>query len=417
LFHDGSELTADDIVWGVERAIANGRWTYMDLWEGIHKIDKYTFEFHYNEYNNQLIQNWAWLMPVSKSAYMEATGGDDEIGREWDRDHIVGCGPFKLAEYKRDSYMRWEKFEDYWQEGLPYLDEVFVQYIPDPVTARAMIEAGEGDYWMGAPTIDQLALFDLGFQEVSGWVGLVFSIWPNTSDPDSVWNDVNLRYALDYALDKEAIAEALGMGTYVPLFQLAPSTEWGYDPNYPERRYDPDKAKQLLADAGYPDGLQTTLLIGNTPQELDAGTAMKQYLDAVGIYTELDVADPGRFFGTVWGAAQPGLSYMWSGMDITNLLTYMRWFSTDPFTDLVYLGHTEEQAQMDQEILKIPDRAGQKAGCERAYKYLNDGAYLVPVLQVPSISVAAPYVHSDGPHQFEQGFVRFQYEIIYMDPH
>ncbi|MBA7630729.1 hypothetical protein ES703_38253 [subsurface metagenome] len=313
--------------------------------------------------------------------------------------------------------MRWDKFEDYWQEGLPYLDGVLVTYIPDPVTAKAMMEAGEADILGGTTTIDQIDLVKKGFQKISGWVGLVYSIWPNTSDPDSVWNDVRLRYALDYAIDKQAIADAIGMGEYIPLFQLSPSTEWGYDPNYAERRYDPDKAKALLAEAGYPDGLKTTLILQNTPTGIDACTAIKQYLDAVGIETELDVADPGRFFGTVWGVAQPGLSFMWSGMDITNMMTYQRWFSTDPFTDLVYLGHTEEQAKLDQEALLIPDRAGQVAGTERLYKYMNDGAYLVPVYQQPMATITAPYVHWDGPTQWEQGFVRHQFEIIWMDPH
>ena len=79
---------------------------------------------------------------------------------------------------------------------------------------------------------------------------------------------------------------------------------------------------------------------------------------------------------------------MWSGMDITNLPTYMRRFSTDPFTDLVYLGHTDEQAAIDAEVLNIPDRAGQEIGSMKAFKYLNDNALLVPVYQVPSASVA-----------------------------
>jgi peptide/nickel transport system substrate-binding protein len=257
-------------------------------------------------------------------------------------------------------------------------------------------------------------MYKKGYKKISGWPGLVMSIWPNTSDPTSIWNDVKLRYAIEYALDKNTIANALGSGQYVVLNQLAPSTEWGYDPNYPSRKYDPAKAKALLAEAGYPNGLKTSLLIGNSPAEIDAGTAFKQYLDAVGIQIELDVADPGRFYGTVWGVAKPNLSYMWSGMDITNLLTYMRWFSTDQFTDLVYLGHTEEQRKLDEEAKSYPDPERQKEVTARAFKYLNDGAYLIPVFMIPSASVAAPYVHST---QFQQGFVRYQTEEVWMEKH
>jgi len=415
-FHDGTEMTAEDCVWGYERAIDAGRMQYFNYFESIEKIDDYTFQIRYNEYTNQLIQSWGWNFPRSKAAFIAGTGGSDDpaVQEEWDSSHIVGTGPFKLVEYVRDDHQTWTKFEDYWNAPLPYLDGIEIRYIPDPVTARAIMEAGEADYWQGAPALDQLDMVNAGFKQISGWVGLVESIWPNTSDPDSVWNDVNLRYALDYALDKPAITEALGHGLYVPLMQLAPPGEWGYDANYPEREYNPDKAKELLAAAGYPDGLQTTLLIGNSPAELDAGTAIKQYLDAVGIETELDIADPGRFYGTVWGAPAPGLSFMWSGMDITHLLTYMRWFSTDPFTDLVYLGHTDEQRAIDEEAKGYPYAPEQQAVTMKAFKYFNDNALLVPVYQIPSASIAQPWVHSQ---QFQQGFVRWQQEYVWMEKH
>ncbi|MCJ7605476.1 MAG: ABC transporter substrate-binding protein [Dehalococcoidales bacterium] len=412
--HDGNELTVDDIMWGIELSIANGRWTYIDLWEGMTKIDDYTFEMHYNTYNNQIIQNWAWIFPRSQEAYELGSGGDDEAGAVWDRENLVGCGPFTITEYKRDVHLIWDKFEDYWQEGRPYLDRVFIRYIPDSVTAKAMMEAGEADYWLGAPATDQIDLFDKGFKKVVGWVGLVYSLWPNTSDPDSIWNDVRLRQALDYALEKDVITDAIGRGEYNVLWQLAPETEWGYDPNYPERRYDPDKARELMTLAGFPDGLKTTLIYQNTPVARDMATAIKQYLAEVDIEVELDEADAGRFFGTVWGVAQPGLSLMWSGMDITNFMTYQRWFSTDPFTDLVYLGHTEEQAALDVASLLEPTREGQMAATDAVYKYLNDGAYLISLMQTPSVSVSAQYVKSSVP-QYQQGFVRFQYELLWMD--
>jgi peptide/nickel transport system substrate-binding protein len=224
-----------------------------------------------------------------------------------------------------------------------------------------------------------------------------------------------MRYALDYALDKEAIAQTIGAGLYVPLFQLAPKSEWGYDPNYAERKYNPTKAKELIAKAGFTT-VKTKLLVNSTvPAEIDAGTLIKGYLDAVGIETELDLADPGRFFGTVFGS-QPaeGLSFMWSGMDITNLLTYQRWFSTDPGTNLSYLGHTAAQEAIDKECVIYPDAANQKKMAEAANKYLNDGAYLVPVYLNPTSTIAQKWVHSQ---QWAQGFVRWQHELIWMEKH
>jgi peptide/nickel transport system substrate-binding protein len=415
-FHDGSAVNADVCIWNYQRMIDAGRLQYFNYFVGIDKIDDLNFQIRYNKYTNQLIQSWGWFFPRSKEAFDKGTGGskDPIVQRDWDETHLVGTGPFVLKEYIRDNRMVWEKFPNYWNKPLPYLDGVNIRYIPDPVTAQALMEAGQADSGYATPR-QAIDMFNKGFKKISGWVGLVYSIWPNTSDPTSPWTDVKLRYALDYALDKPAIAKAVGAGLWVPLLQLAPPGEWGYDAKYPVRTYNVAKAKELLTAAGYPNGIKTKLIVNaGASSDVDAATAIKQYLDAAGIQTELDLADPGRFFGTVWGKAQPGLSLMWSGMDVTNLCTYMRWFSTDPFTDLVYLGHTEEQRKLDEEAKAIPDAAGQKVATEKLYKYLNDGAYLVPTFQIPSFAIVAPYVHSQ---QFQQGFVRWQQELVFMDKH
>jgi ABC-type transport system substrate-binding protein len=229
---------------------------------------------------------------------------------------------------------------------------------------------------------------------LSGWLGLVVDIWPNTASPDSRWNDIRLRQAIEYAIDKPAIAKAYGSGL-VPVTMLAPPGEWGYDPNYPARTYNPEKARQLLADAGYPDGLDAEMLVLNDHQSVTFGTILKQYLDAVGIRVELDMAEPGRFYSTIYGANPgPDLSVTYSGMDTNFLVTYMRWFSTDPFTNLSYLGHADEQKALDEEAKSIPDAAGQKAMTERLVKYLTDVAMIIPILLVPLRSTIAPYVHT-----------------------
>jgi peptide/nickel transport system substrate-binding protein len=196
---------------------------------------------------------------------------------------------------------------------------------------------------------------------------------------------------------------------------LAPEGEWGYDPNYPARHYDPAKAKQLLAEAGYPNGFTAKLLIANDPVSQNAGTALKQYLDAVGIQIDLDIADPGRFFGTVWGPKPgPDLSWMWSGRDTNYLVTYMRWFSTDPFANLIYLGHTPEQKALDEEAKKLTDIKAQQEITKKIVKYMTDEARIIPVYDVPAASIAAPYVHTT---QYSQGFVRWQTEEVWMDKH
>jgi ABC-type transport system substrate-binding protein len=422
-FHDGSALNSDSAMWNFQRALDSGRFWGAGFWDGMNKIDDYNFEVHFTEYSNKIIQNWGWQWPRSMEAYMKATvstnypsGGDPEMGKIWDRDHLVAAGPFALVEYKRDVSLTYKKFDQYWNAPLPYLDGVVLRIIPDPVAARALMEKGEADYWLSAPAQDTLEMKNAGYKRFTGWAGWVMSIWPNTSSEDSIWKNQDLRYALDYAINKQALSDIIGAGLFSPLFQLAPKSEWGYDPNYAERKYDPAKAREYIAKAGFTSGIKTKLLINSTvPAEIDAGTLIKGYLDAVGIETELDLADPGRFFGTVFGN-QPaeGLSFMWSGMDITNLLTYQRWFSTDPGTNLSYLGHTAAQEAIDKECVIYPDAANQKRMCELANKYLNDGAYLIPCYLGPTSTIAQKWVHSQ---QWDQGFVRWQHELIWMEKH
>jgi hypothetical protein len=80
----------------------------------------------------------------------------------------------------------------------------------------------------------------------------------------------------------------------------------------------------------------------------------------------------------------------------------------------VYLGHTDEQRALDEEAKGYPEAAEQKEVTMRIFKYMNDGAYLIPVLQIPSATVAQPWVHSQ---QFQQGFVRWQQEYVWMEKH
>jgi peptide/nickel transport system substrate-binding protein len=283
------------------------------------------------------------------------------------------------------------------------------------MTAQNIFLAGEADQWSGAPIKNQSDLVKQGYVRVSGWAAMPISVWPNTATPSSVWNDKRLRLALDYALDKEALAKALGFGFYTPMYMLAAAGEWGYDPNYAARKYDVAKAKQLLAEAGYPNGLKTNLLIANDPSSQDTGVAVKSYLDAAGIQTNLDVADPGRFYGAVWGTnPNPGLSIMWSGKDVTNLVTYMRWFSSDPFTNLSYLGHTPEQLALDEAAKNAASAADQKTATVNIVKYMTDEARIVPLYDTPSAVMVQKYVHTD---QFSQGFIRWQTENVWMDKH
>ena len=109
----------------------------------------------------------------------------------------------------------------------------------------------------------QAELVKKGLKRQEGY-GLPRMIYINNKDPNSKFRNKKLREAIEYALDKPSIAKALGFGYYTPLTMVAPPGEWGYDPTYKGRQYDPEKAKQLLAEAGYPNGLKIKLMAIST---------------------------------------------------------------------------------------------------------------------------------------------------------
>ena len=296
-FHDGTELTADVAAWNYQYRIDGGRQLLGNMVKEISVDDKYTMTLHFTDYHNQLDFAFGWVPMFSKQAY-------ETHGKDYMKTHIVGTGPFELVEWKRDAHMIWKKFDGYWQKGKPYLDGIKVIYIPDPVTASAMMQAGQADIWVtGHSAKEQKQLEDMGLVRNAYWTGLNMILTPNTKDPGRPTYNKKVREAIEYALDRPTITKAIGFGYYQPLKMFHPEGNWAYDPTWPGRPYNPEKAKQLLAEAGYPNGLKLKLLVFAAWGGRDIAEPIQAYLGDVGIDVEIDMADPGRFFGSLWGPA------------------------------------------------------------------------------------------------------------------
>jgi ABC-type transport system substrate-binding protein len=423
LFHDGSELTAEVARWNLQQVIDAGAMPYMDYYKEMKVTDTYTLVIYMKSYNNQMMPTWGWWTAMySKAAWDAAAGGDVEKGKEWARTHIVGTGPFSLKDFQRDVSITWIKNANYWRKGRPYLDGISVQIIPDSVTAQAAFEAGEADVW-GAPASAAVDLITKGYVKQSGWPMLPWGIWPNTANADSQMNNKDIREAVEYAIDKEGIANAIGHGLYAALKSLPPPGEWGYDANL-GRSYDPQKAKDLLSAAGFSTTkpCKVTLLTTNAfgPDPIDACTMVKQNLDAVGFEVTIDVADAGRYFGTAYGKGNiPGadvdmLWYFAGGEDTNYLQTYIRWFSNDPFTWISFLGRTDEQKTLDKQAMAAAEVKDQIDMASTVMKYMINNAYIIPVYGAVAYVIQQKYVHST---QYSQGFVRWQTEEVWMGAH
>ena len=398
-FHDGSELNAEVVAWNYQLFKDTKRLQFHDKVSKIEIADPYTVVLRLTQYNNMLQHGLCWVYMFSKQSWDQASGGNMDKGKEWARTHVVGTGPFKLAEWKRDNYIRWIKNENYWQKGRPYLNEVIYRYVPDPVTEKAMMQSKEADIWYDAPIRDQTDMEKKGFIRRTGYAGTQWCLIPNNKDPKSPFQDKRVREALEYAIDKAAIAKAIGFGYYTPSKMVAPDHDWGFDPAYKGRTYNPATSKKLLAEAGYPNGLKVSILLMSGPQggaiPVDAATAIKRYLDEGGFQVDLDVADAGRYFGSLWKDGWKDIVYAPTNNGVNYMVAFERWWSHDPMANFASFKRPPEMIKIAEELLTYDSEAEQKAGTKKAIRYMADEALVVPLFFRPG----GLHHRADGPHR------------------
>jgi len=334
-FSDGSEFTAEVVAWNIDRWTEDGKnnedITYAEA------IDKYTVVVHYDNWQNVLLQTFA-----SHSYSMISMENYVKNGREYARQHPVGTGPFVLSEWKPGESIKFVRNENYWQEGKPYLDGVEYYEITDVMTQNAAMEStGEDgiDLYQSMDAeqcwtlISRGVPFDYSNIRASG----TFTIAPNSVDPDSPFYDLRVRQALAYAVDREAICEATGFGFTKPAYQL---TAEGFSGHLPDDNpylvsCDPEKAKALLAEAGYPDGFETTLYADSRAK--NDVVILQSQLEQVGIRCKLQFPESGAMtdlYNNGWDGlmvlnfgqiTNTGISYfIWYHPDITSYVSAMR---------------------------------------------------------------------------------------------
>jgi ABC-type transport system substrate-binding protein len=303
-FHDGTDFNAEAVKWNLERQKAARR---LRLVRSVEVVDEYTVRLNLLRFNNTFLTSLALPdgMMVSPTAIKKN-------GAEWAFTHIAATGPFKLSGFKRGVSMKFTRFDDYWDKGKPYLDGVEFLYVADPVTALVSFEAGEAHMMAMLQPNDAFTLKKKGFMINTFQIGGGANLAPDSANPDSPFADKRVREALEYAVDRLEVAQVLGYGFWEPhISQVVPAGSWAYSPDYKGRQYNPDKAKRLLSEAGYPNGFKTRIIV--MPQMANAFTAVQGYLGKVGIDAKLELADRGRLEsyalvsgwknGLLWGGA------------------------------------------------------------------------------------------------------------------
>jgi peptide/nickel transport system substrate-binding protein len=292
-FHDGTDFNAQAAKWNLDNQIS-AKSSYSVYWASVDVVDDYTIKVNFNSWSNTILDTFA----DSPGSWMVSPTAFEKNGVDWMRDNPVGTGPFKFVSFQRDVSYQVTRNPDYWTKGEPYLDGVEVLYVADPLTQKAAMQAGEADMLQMEPGKAAADMEALGLDFKYSIITIPCFL-PDSAHADSPYKDQKVREAVEYAIDREAIAKAFGYGFWQAPYQIPPPSNPAYNPNFAyARKYDPDKAKQLLNDAGYPNGFDTTILVNPAIVTRDIVVALQNNLAAVGIKADLSYpTNMGAFIG------------------------------------------------------------------------------------------------------------------------
>lgn len=322
-FSDGTPFDADAVVFAFDRLLnEDAEFFYPEaaasaaLWASsiasYRKADDGTVEITTHQPNGHLLTDLTFLTIPSPTAVREH-------GNSGYAAHASGTGPFVLESVETGRQLTMRANEDHWR-GAPDLDRVVLRPMPDTSARIAALRSGEVN-WIEYPNPDDIrALEQEGYELlVNDYDHLWFCTFDQSREP---WSDVRVRQAVNFAIDREAIAEDLLAGTAVPAYQHAPVATTVYTPENDLYTFDQDRARALLEEAGYGDGFSSTWTVptggsGNLVP-VPIATTIQSQLAEVGIDIEIRTIEWAAFLADL-SAGQPALG---SDVQCASTVTY-----------------------------------------------------------------------------------------------
>jgi peptide/nickel transport system substrate-binding protein len=405
-FTDGTPFNAEAVRWNVQLQMDNNRGAGINQIASLEVKDDSTLVMHMKTFDWQTVSSLGLVQPISPTSFLTAggtipSGSSNQTSVDWARSHAIGTGPFTLQEWARDDHITFVKNPNYWDTPKPYLDKIILTAIADPTVASAKLQAGEADMWADTSSINDLKdLGGKGYTLVNG-PGYFSVMLFSDVDTSSPLNNIMVRQAIEYAIDRPTIAQTLGQGLYEPLTQMATKDAPGYNPGYNPRPYSVDKAKELLSKAGFGSGF-TIKILGVTGGNINDAMALFIYdLGLVGITVQPDIADMGRYAGALFNAKGnwDGLCFTGSGInpDGSDLFTHYgpnpltfrspNMIKTDAFKQLC-------NAALDS---KYDSAATAATALQAAVKQADEDCLFIPLWKTPDASIVAKYVHTEYP--------------------
>src|SRR5579864_3590099 len=292
-FHNGDSLTTEDVGFSFDRYNGAGATILKEKVARVEIVDPRVIRFHLKEVWPDFMTFYG--STASAAGLVMPKKYATQVGDEGFKKNPVGAGPYKFVSQKPGIEVVLEAFPQYWRHP-PHVRTIVMRSVPDATTRALMVKTGEADMAFALDGLNAQGVVDDPKTRVVAtkhascqWVEFA-----DQFDPKSPWHDQRLRLAVNYALDRDGINKAACLGFCPPAGVIIPRMmEFTLQVKpYP---YDPQKAKQLLAEAGYPNGIDAGLFHA-IPGFPTAAEAVVNDLNAVGIRIKLAAQERAAFY-------------------------------------------------------------------------------------------------------------------------
>jgi peptide/nickel transport system substrate-binding protein len=291
-FHNGDAVTAEDAKFSFDRYRGAGFKEFQARVRQVDVVDPLTVRFHLKEPWPDFLTFYGTT--ATAAGMIVPKKYLTQVGDEGFRKHPIGAGPYKFVSHKPGVEVVLEAFPGYWRHA-PHIKRLVMKSVPEGTTRVAMLKNGEADLALALDGEDALNVKrDPRLQLVPSKHASIYWIeFADQWDPKSPWADKRLRLAANLALNRAAINEVACLGYCPPTGVIVPRV-MDFALPAPPPPYDPQKAKQLLAEAGYPNGLDAGEFVP-IPPFVTVGEAAVNFLNTVGIRVKMRTTERAAF--------------------------------------------------------------------------------------------------------------------------
>ncbi len=374
VFHNGEAFDATVAKWNLERAAKpeNGN-IHPEYFNGIESIatpDNHTLVIRLKEVDALFIAH----MAEGDAVMLPMKGYEDA------KSNPIGTGPFKFVKWVRGDRVEMARFDGYWNPFLPYLDRVTFRFISDPAAQIAALKAGDIDVigYIAAPESAMMLAKDKRFKVYAGTT--TGEVIMSTNNKAAPFDNLLVRRAMAHAIDRQAVVDLVMFGYGTPIgSHWSPSTPY-YEDLTGRFPYDPEKARALLKEAGYPDGFSATIkLPAIYSYSRRAGEVIADMLSKVGIDLTIEIVEWGQWIDRIFKKKEYQLT-MIGHVEAWDIGIYAK-------PDYYFQYDSQEFRNAYTNALKAPDEAGKTKWFGRCQEIIADDAVNGFLFSAPSLPV------------------------------